>query len=459
MAGIGFELRKIYGRHTLASGIWGTIYATMSTIGPSVLFAILVLGLKTVMDYFSIAEIESRFFISSFSYVFLTAVIVMAFFNTVVSRYISDCIFEKKESSICSSLFGVLAAASTMMGIVMLILCIGLYKSGDVGMVFLLVYYWMGILAADAYILIIYVSALKQYKEVTFSYFIGVVTAVVIFYLSYKIFGVHLIMSAYAALVGGFFIITLLLVFFCVKAFGRPDKKYFSFLKYFRQYPLLMLSGFCYMLGFYITTMIYWRLSDMKEQVSIFCTAPNYDLAMFLAIVVNMPSLVIFVVKVETAFFDKYVAYLSSLNSGSYDRIEKERASMCNIIHYQLFYIYEVQLIITVILICLINVFFPYLDISARVLNMFTVLAMGLYCTFCMYFTVIFLYYFEDHRGACIGPVLFVSVTTVLALVFSRIGKPLYPIPLLAGGLVGWVATFFALKYRLNKLNIFLMCR
>lgn len=459
MAGIGFELRKLYGRKTLASSIWGTIYATMSTIGPSVLFAMLVLGLKGIMDFFAIAEIESRFFISSFSYIFLAAILVMAFFNTVISRYISDCIFEKKESSICSSLFGVLALASMIMGIVMLVLCVKMYRYDNIEAEFLLIYYWLGILAADGYILIIYVSALKQYKEVTFSYFLGLVTAACTFWLLFRFMGIHLIMSAYTALVCGFFVINLLLVFFCVKAFGSPDKKYFTFLRYFKRYPMLMLSGFCYMLGFYITTMIYWRLSDMSEKVSIFYTAPNYDMAMFLAIAVNMPSLVIFVVKVETAFFDKYVAYLSALNGGSYDRIEKERASMCNIIHYQLFYIYEVQLIITVILICLINVFFPYLDIGAQVLNMFIVLGMGLYCTFSMYFTVIFLYYFEDHKGACAGPVLFVVVTTLLALVFSRIGKPFYPIPLLIGGITGWVTTFFVLKHRLKNLNAFLMCR
>ena len=40
MAGIGFELRKIYGRKTLVSGIWGSIYATMTAVGPSVLVAI-----------------------------------------------------------------------------------------------------------------------------------------------------------------------------------------------------------------------------------------------------------------------------------------------------------------------------------------------------------------------------------------------------------------------------------
>ena len=50
MAGIGFELRKIYGRKTLASSIGGSIYATMTAVGPSVIVAVLILFLKFAMD-------------------------------------------------------------------------------------------------------------------------------------------------------------------------------------------------------------------------------------------------------------------------------------------------------------------------------------------------------------------------------------------------------------------------
>ena len=197
----------------------------------------------------------------------------------------------------------------------------------------------------------------------------------------------------------------------------------------------------------------------MKQTISIFSTTPEYDMAMFLAIVVNMPALVIFVVKTETAFFDKYVRYLSALNHGSYEMIEKERDNMCNVIRYQLFFVYEVQLIITVMLVFLVNIFFPYLNVSTRILNTFLVLSMGLYCVFCMYFTVIFLYYFEDHTASCIGPCIFLAVTTVLALVASVAGTPFYPLPLLIGGLAGWIAAFLCLKRRLKNLNVFLMCK
>lgn len=311
----------------------------------------------------------------------------------------------------------------------------------------------------NTYNIMTYVSALKQYKEVTLSYFAGLLLAAVIYVLRTIVFHKEVILSAYLALVCGYFLVVFLLVFWCMKAFGKPESQYFTYLKHFVRYPKLTISGFCYMLGFYITTLIYWRYSDMREQVSIFWTAPNYDMAMYMAVAVNMSALVIFVVKAETAFFDKYVAYLSVLNKGSYERIEKERENMRNSVHYQLFFVYEVQLIITVVLICMANVFFPYLNISSRVLNMFTILSMGLYTVFCMYFTNIFLYYFEDHNGACIGPCVFLLVTAALAAAACILGKPFYALPLLTGGICGWILSFWRLRYRLEHLNAFLMCK
>lgn len=459
MAGIGFELRKLYQKRTLASRVWGTFYATMTTIGPSMLFAVLILFLKSFMSRSDATELENRFFISSLSYIFMGSVLISALFSTVVSRYISDCIFSKREKEICASVFGVLTLSTVICGVYMLVLCVGMALKSGIGLPFLCIYYLLGILAANAYNLIIYVSALKEYKEVTLSYLAGLLLAIPTYLVCDNLLQMHTVVSVYLALLVGFFVINFLLITLCVRAFGWPNTSYFAFLQYFRSFPQLFCSGFFYMLGFYITTIIYWQFSDMRQIVSIFSTTPEYDMAMFLAIVVNMPALVIFVVKTETSFFEKYVRYLSALNKGSYALIEKERQNMCNIIRYQLFFVYEVQLIVTVLLIFLINILFPYLNIGSQLLNMFLLLGMGLYCVFCMYFTVIFLYYFEDHAGSCIGPCVFLGVTILTAIFAVIIGKPYYPLPLLVGGLAGWIAAFLRLRYRLNTLNAFLMCR
>ena len=211
------------------------------------------------------------------------------------------------------------------------------------------------------------------------------------------------------------------------------------------------------MLGLYCSTVIYWFFSDLGEQVSIFRTAPSFDMAMFLAFAVNIPSLVIFVVKVETAFYEKYTLYVSALNNGAHGLILKEREVMSRALRHQLFFVYEIQLIITVVLVCLVSVFFPYLNGAAHILHMFVVLSLGIYTVFCMYFTIIVFYYFSDYRSACTSSLVFLAVTA-LGAAAAILLDDFYLFPLLLGGLCGWVVAFLLLRRRMETLDSFLMC-
>lgn len=461
MAGIGFELKKIYGRKTLASNLWGTLYATMLTIGPTVLSAVLMLVLNILLSRSGLTVLESRFFISSTTYAFLTALLVSVFFSTPVSRYIADCIYLGRESEIFPSAFGVLAFTTAISGIVMSLLCAGIYFHSPDGapLSFLAVYYLLGVLVTDAYSLMTYASALKHYKALTFSFIFGLLLAVAAYFLCYGVFSVNKVTAACLALDCCFFVVVFALVFQCARAFGAPKSRYFAFLPYLRQYPKLTVGGFAYMVGLYCPTVIYWFFSEIGEQVSIFRTAPSFDMAMFLAFAVNIPALVIFVVKVETAFYEKFVVYISALNKGTLYMIQKERSVMTRAILQELFFVYEVQLIITVVLVCLISVFFPFLNASIHMLHMFVMLSLGVCTVFCMYFTVVVFYYFADYGGACISTLVFLAVT-LLGAVGAVLWKGIYllPLPLLAGGLCGWAVAFLLLLRRMEKLDSFLMC-
>lgn len=459
MAGIGFELKKIYGRKTLASAIVGTAYAAMATIGPMLIFIALLLCADFAISYYRVPEIESMFFVSAFTYAFLSALLISALLSTVVSRYISDMVFVNAEDDICASMFGVLTVGSVSSSVIMLILCVLMYQKSGVPIPVLAVYYVLGVCATNTYNLMTYVSALKEYRKVTLAYVIGFLTAVISFLLLINFTPLSVVVALFCALAVAFFVIHMLLVYFCVRAFGKPSRHLFTFLRYFKRYPKLVISGFTYMLGFFATNIIYWFISDMQVSVSIFHTAPNYDVAMFIAILVSLSAMIIFVVKTETAFYDKYVNYLSALNRGSYNLIEKARDGLENTIRLQLFFVYEVQLVITVVAVCIANIIFPQLGLGSQVLNLFMVLALGLYATLCMYFTIIMLYYFEAHTAACVVPCVYLAIMIVGAFICNSLGSAFYPLPLLIAAVVGWGIGFYALKRCVTNLNKFLLCR
>lgn len=458
MAGIGFELKKIYGRKTLAANLWGTFYATMTTIGPAVLSSTLIVVLKLLLNQAGLTLLEERFFVSTTTYAFIIATLSAVLFGAPVSRYISDCVFLGREPDIFPCAFGVLSISTAISGTAMLLLCAGMYIQDGVPLSFLISYYLLGVLVTDVYCMMTFSSALKHYKALTFSFLLGALLAVGVYFLCTGWLGVHKVTAACAALACCYAVIVFALLFQCMKAFGMPKGRYFAFLAYFRRYPKLAVGGFAYTLGIYCPTLIYWFFSGISERVSVFLTTPAYDFALFIAVFVNMPSLVIFVVKVETAFYEKYTLYVSALNNGTYDLIQKERGVMTRTLRHQLFFVYETQLIITVVSVCLVSVFFPYLSASAHMLNMFVLLSLGVYAVFCMYFTIVVFYYFSDYGGACISALVFLAVTA-LSAAGAVLWEGFYPLPLLVGGLCGWVVSFLLLRRRMKKLDCFLMCR
>lgn len=458
MAGIGFELKKIYGKKTLGGNLWGTFYAAMTTLGPAALSIILIFVANMMLDWGGATQMENRFFISTITYALLTGLLVSSALNTVVSRYISDCVFNSKEEDIWASAFGVLTLGTVISGSIMLLICARLYYLyAQMSMPLIVGYYFLGVLVTDTYCIMNYVSAMNQYKYITRVYLLGMLAIVAMHVVCVRKLGMSSVTAGYFAIASCYFIMLLLLMILGIRTLGISRNRYFSFLGYFKKYPLLAITGFVYMLSLYFPTLIYWLFSSMRESISFFYTTPAHDQAMFLALIINMPSMVIFVVKVETAFYEKYVLYVSALNGGPYSLIEKERVNMARVISQQLFFVYEVQLMITVVLVCLANVFLPYFGIRTQVLNMFNVMSMGIYTVFCLNYTVIVLHYFADYAAAFIGVFVFLAVTILFTAI--ALYTAFYSLPLLAGGISGWACTFLLLRGRIAKLNRFLMCK
>ena len=98
-------------------------------------------------------------------------------------------------------------------------------------------------------------------------------------------------------------------------------------------------------------------------------------------------------------------------------------------------------------------IFHPYLGLSSEVLNLFLLTGMGIYCTLSMYITVVFLYYFEDHKSACISLGIFAGITIAGSLICGLVFQNYYGVPILAGAIAGWIIAFFLLRKRIKNLR------
>ena len=95
MAGIGVRLNKIYGKNTLTTDLVGVGYSTVVTIAPM----LVVIGAIVAMEYFlgfsRIGYRERELFSSTILYIFIFSLLTAAPFNSVLSRYMSDVIYNE----------------------------------------------------------------------------------------------------------------------------------------------------------------------------------------------------------------------------------------------------------------------------------------------------------------------------------------------------------------------------
>lgn len=459
MAGIGFELRKIFRKDSISSRIRGILFATMTTIGPTIIFLAILLSINLTLDHLNVHETQQIFFSSATLYLFLFSIIISGTTGTTITRFISDRIHENEEEFIPSAMFGTSIFVSVLAGIFAFIIVVLLYLDGVQDPWMLSSLYILTIVVSITYNLMFFISALKEYLKITFAFFMGLVLGALNFVILLQLTQINVLIVILISMIIIFTTINLILIYLVLTFFNHSNHQYFAFLSYYKKHPYLFLSGLFYILTLYIPNILYWAFSDIAIQVSIFRVAPSYDMALFLAILVNLSTPVLFVVKVETKFFEKYQKYVGSLINGTYGVIEKYRKIMLSTMEVELFYIYEVQLIITIILTCAGILILPMLGFGGMVLNYFLLLSIGVYTTYLMYFTVVFLYYFDDQKGSFITTFVFFLTTFTASLIALKLGVAYYPGALFVGGIVSWVVGFLRLRKFMETINARLYCK
>ena len=100
MAGIGIKLQRIYGRRTILSHLAGFVYSTVVTIAPMFLVIGTVMLMGIVLGYDSVGYARRGLFSGTLLYIFIFSLLTAAPFNAVLSRYMSDVIYEERYEDI-----------------------------------------------------------------------------------------------------------------------------------------------------------------------------------------------------------------------------------------------------------------------------------------------------------------------------------------------------------------------
>ena len=100
MAGIGFELKRLFARKGIAASLRAYGYASAICAGPMLLGILLLLGIMVLCDLFGVPGDHRDLLISMITYTFFASLIISGFFSMVVTRHAADMLYEGKLQSV-----------------------------------------------------------------------------------------------------------------------------------------------------------------------------------------------------------------------------------------------------------------------------------------------------------------------------------------------------------------------
>ncbi|MCI9215510.1 exopolysaccharide Pel transporter PelG [Lachnospiraceae bacterium 42-17] len=458
MAGIGTKLTKIFEKSTITTYLIGFGYSSMSTVTPMFVIILNILLMGHFLEFSSLGIVERELFSCTVLYIFIFSLLSCAPFNSVLSKYMSDVIYEERYQDIRPCYYLGLLMNLSLSSFIGIPFCLWEHFVGKVDVFYVFTGYCGYIALVLVFYSMIYLSIAKAYQKISLFYTIGMVWA--FFFSLFLRFILHwgIRESMLFALMTGFYLIAFLEIAVVKRYFVHNSNRYKSVLRYFKKYWQLVVANFCYILGLYIHNFVFWTTDMRMVLVKTFVCNQPYDMATCLAMFTNISATIIFITRVEMYFHDKYKNYSESVIGGRGADIDIAKSEMFRQLSSELLSLVRIQFIITAVVYLLCVVLLPRFGFSSLTLRIYPCLAAGYFIVFLMYSEIIFLYYFNDLTGATLTSLIFCLVTLIGSIFASRLPELWYGLGVVIGAFSGWTTAYFRLRYMEKHLDAHIFC-
>ena len=455
MAGIGFELKKLFAKKGVLSTTKAYGYATIICAGPMLLGVILLLGMMMLCGIFKTATHIRELLICMITYTLLASVTVTSFFSMVVTRYVADMLFEEKNHAVLPCFWG---STVIMMGIGSVLYGIFLIFSGATLPQGLLCFILFNELVI-VWNAMSFLSAIKDYKGIFLSFLTSVAVSVLLGALLLWL-GLPAIESLLTAVSVGYGVMLIWNVILLHRYFPHTDLGAFTFFKWIDAFLPLALSGLFMNIGMFSHLVIMW-CSDIQVHVhGLFYGAPWHDVPALLAFMTALITTVNFVVSVEVNFYPKYRNHYSLYNDkGTIKDILQSEKEMLDTLKTEIFYTSLKQLLFSAACIALGGYLLDLLPLG------FNEIMRGYFRTLCVAYglyaignmLMLILLYFTDYKGACITTGIFAVATVVLTVISLFFPNVYYGFGFLIASLIFTVVTALRLDYFTKRLPYYIL--
>ncbi len=445
MAGIGFELKNLFRKKGILATFRAYGYTGVICTGPMLLGMLLILGVMLLSRVAGAAKSDRELLVCMITYTLLASLLVTSFLSMVVTRFISDMLYEERLEEILPSFWG---SCSLMLVVGGILYGCFLIFSGISALQILLCLWLFGELIV-VWNAMSYLTAIKDYKGILLSFVTAVVIALILGAILLFL-GLPTIESLLFAVAVGYGTMLIWDVVLLYQYFPQKDTSAFLFLRWLDEYRPLAWIGLLLNVGLFAHLIIMW-LGPIGEQVQgLFYGAPYYDVPALLGFLTILITNINFVVSVEVNFYPKYRNYYALFNDkGAIKDIRQAETEMLEVLNRELKYTALKQLFTTALCISVGGVLLSLLPLGFNDLmqGYFRILCVG-YGVYAVANTIVLLLlYFTDYRGALMAAGAFAATTTGCTILLLLVDKVYYGFGFLVGS-----AVFFGLALmRLDK--------
>lgn len=418
MAGIGFELNKMARRDDLMGIAGAYLHSAFAIAGPW-LFTVVALAVTTYL-YGGSDSVELLNFRAVIVYNFSFSLVMSAPVYMVMTRYLADQIHVKNVTT---------APTVMLESMVLVFICnlgIATFFYGfyfDMTLALRLAAFANMFLIASVWLLSVYLTALKDFSSVTWTFIIGMSIAVI----CADYFG-H---GRAAAMVAGYDVgLTVIVFLLAARIFAEYPYRLtneFAIKPFCDKYWELAVGGLFYNAALWVDKWIMWYAPEAVELPTRMRFYPDYDSAMFMAAMTMLPALALFVFAVETSFFHNYRRFYGNiLAHASMRRIRHFHEKIMESILEGGRNLMLLQGVVAFLAILLAPQIVQWFHMFFAQLHIFRLGVLGSFFQVLLLFATIILAYFDCRRYNMWIFIFYFVTNTILTLVFLQYGHAYY---------------------------------
>ena len=419
MAGVGFELRKMLVKDAYISAFKAYLYAAFVSSGPWLISSIclVVLGIYRGTGF---GRVEHEIFRSTVLYTFAFSLIYIGFIQLVCARYLADQSYEKGHIYTLRTFFTatalVLAGAAPFSIVGYWTFAFEpLYKATAIILFMIISMIWLAL---------VFLASVKDYAAITMAFLVGAVASV----------GGAMFLGSKLGLDGFLIGFTLgqALIFFGLLArllalFPASTIWDKGLVSAFKRHWDLCLIGAIYNLAIWIDKFIFWFAPDARLLTPWLRTHDFYEAPIFFSYLTILPTLVIFMLKIETKFYVHYRNYYANVvEKKSYTSILAEKGLLVKMLKEQIRGLFIVQGSITGLCIVFAPQIVDVIKLSAAQVPLMRVALLGAFLQILLLLSIIVLFNFDLRKRVLAIAVFFLLTNAGLTWLSLGMGVPFY---------------------------------